>query len=194
MKESPLKDDWIHLINQDLVKLGIEMSDESISLLNKTAFKKIVKTKMRKTVFTELESIKQGHSKVRDIQHYGLKYPQRYLSSPLFNNKQTKLLFNLRSRCVNEFKSNFYASICPLCNSNSDSQEHALNCSYIRNIFTTEQNASLNTVSYSDVLSDTENQFQVTQVFELIIQTREKFRSNTPGAGAHGCAMGRPAS
>ena len=179
MKESPLKDDWIHLINKDLVKFGIETSDESISLLNKKDFKKIVKTNMRRTVFTELESIKQGHSKVRDIQHYGLKYPQRYLSSPLFNNKQTKLLFNLRNSCVNEFKSNFYVSICPLCNSNSDSQEHALNCSYIRNVFTTEQNASLNTVSYSDIFSDTEKQFKVTQLFELIIQIREKLRAPT---------------
>ena len=61
MKESPLKDDWIHLINKDLVKFGIETSDESISLLNKKDFKKIVKTNMRRTVFTELESIKQGH-------------------------------------------------------------------------------------------------------------------------------------
>ena len=51
MKESPLKDDWIHLINKDLVKFGIEMSDESISLLSKEDFKKIVKTNMRKTFF-----------------------------------------------------------------------------------------------------------------------------------------------
>ena len=102
------------------------MSNESISLLSKTHFKKIVKNNMRKTVFTLLESIKQGQSKVREIQHYGLKYRQRYLSSPLFNNKQTKLLFKLRSSCVNEFKSNFSTSLCPLCNSNSDTQEHAL--------------------------------------------------------------------
>ena len=38
MRESPIKDDWIHLINQDMVKFGIEMSNESISLLSKTDF------------------------------------------------------------------------------------------------------------------------------------------------------------
>ena len=66
---------------------------------------------MRKTVFIELENMKQGHSKVRDIQHYGLKYPQPYLSNPLFTNKQTSLLFNLRSRSVNEFKKTFIQAV-----------------------------------------------------------------------------------
>ena len=48
MKESPLKDDWIHLLHQDMAKFGIDMSDESISLLSKRDYKKIVKTSMKK--------------------------------------------------------------------------------------------------------------------------------------------------
>ena len=110
---------------------------------------------MRKTVFIELENIKQGHSKVRDIQQYGLKYPQPYLSNPMFTNKQTSLLFNLRSRSVNEFKANFFTSCCPLC-SNSDTQEHALHCIKIRDLLTQEQVSSLSSVSYIDIFSDTE--------------------------------------
>ena len=47
MKERPLKNDWIHLIYQDMQKFDIHMSDESISLLNKQDFKKIVKCNMR---------------------------------------------------------------------------------------------------------------------------------------------------
>ena len=73
MKENPLKDDWIHLIYEDMTKFNIYLSDEETSLLSKQDFKKIVKSQIRKTVFIELEYIKQGHSKVRDKQHYGLK-------------------------------------------------------------------------------------------------------------------------
>ena len=116
MKENTLKDDWIHLIYEDMNKFNINLSDEQISLLRKQDFKKIVKSKMRKTVFIELENIKQGHSKVRDIQHYGLKYPKPYLSS-------------------------------------------------------------LSSVSYSDIFSDMEKQYKITQLFECIIQTREKLRA-----------------
>ena len=56
-----------------MIMFEIGMSDESISLLIKQEFKKIYNSKMRKTVFIILESIKQGRSKVSDIQHYGLK-------------------------------------------------------------------------------------------------------------------------
>ena len=51
MKESPLKDDLIHIVHQDMVKFSIDMSDESISLLSKKDFKKSVKTNMRKLCF-----------------------------------------------------------------------------------------------------------------------------------------------
>ena len=127
--------------------------------------------------FTVLESIKQGHSKVRDIQHYGQKYPQPFLTTALFNNKQTSLLFNLRSSCVNEFKANFFTSTCSLCYLNSDTQEHATVCLSMRNLIAHEHVALLNSVTYSDIFSDIQKHFKVTQVFELMIQTREKLRA-----------------
>ena len=88
MKERPLKNDWIHLIYKDMQKFDIHMSDKSISLLSKQDFKKIVKSNMRKYVFTDLENIKKRHLKVRDITHFGLKYPQPFLTNPLFNNNK----------------------------------------------------------------------------------------------------------
>ena len=49
-----------------------------------------------------------SNSQVKNILHYDPKTPQAYLVSPSFSNKQSSLLFNLRSQCVNEFKSNFF--------------------------------------------------------------------------------------
>ena len=88
-KPNNIQDDWIHLIFEDMNKFNIYLSDEQISLLKKLNFKKIVKSKMRMTVSIELENIKQGHSKVRYIQHYCLKYTQPYPSNPMCTNKQT---------------------------------------------------------------------------------------------------------
>ena len=43
MKEDPLKDDWIHLIKEDMLKFNMDITDEAISKMSKTDFKKIVK-------------------------------------------------------------------------------------------------------------------------------------------------------
>ena len=43
MKENPLKDDWIHLIYEDMTKFNIYLSDEQTSLLSKQDFKKNLK-------------------------------------------------------------------------------------------------------------------------------------------------------
>ena len=177
MKEDPLKDDWINLIKEDMIKFNIDFSDEEISKMNKIYFRKIVKSKMRKYVFETLETMKQGHSKVRDIIHGGLLYPQPYLTNPMFSNKQASLLLNLRSSCVNEFKSNFFTSSCPVCKINSDTQQHALLCTELKKYIKKEDLVSLSGVVYTDIFSDTEKQLQVTLVFHIIIQTRERLRA-----------------
>ena len=145
--------------------------------MSKIDFKKIVKSKMRISVFETLENMKQGHSKVKDIIHSGLLYPQPYLTNPMFTNKQTSLLFNLRSSCVNEFKSNFFTSSCPVCKTNSDTQQHALLCGEIKKYMKKEDLVKLSAVAYTDIFSDTKKQLQVTQVFNMIIQTRERLRT-----------------
>ena len=63
MKESPLKEDWIHLVNKDKLDLDLNLSDEEISNLSKYKFKRIVKLKMKKLTLNQLETIKEGHSK-----------------------------------------------------------------------------------------------------------------------------------
>ena len=63
-------------------------------------------------------------------------------------------------------------------------QEHALICPNLRNLLTQEQVLSLSSVSYSDLFSDTGKQYKITQVFDFIIQTREKMRA-PPSAPAY---------
>ena len=132
---------------------------------------------MRKYVFETLETMKQGHSKVQNIIHSGLFYPQPYLTNPMFSKKQASLLLNPRSSCVNEFKSNFITSYCAVCKINSDTQQHAHLCTKVNNYIKKEDLVSLNGVAYTDIFSDTLKKVKVTQVFDMIIQTRVRLRT-----------------
>ena len=176
MKDDPIKGDWIHIVQKDMMDIDLNMSDDSISKLTKEDFKKIIKEKVRKSAFIELEKVKQDHIKVKHIVHDNLNNPQNYLKSSLFTNKQSSLLFNLRSHCVNEFKRNFYNSDCPLCGKSEDTQEHALECEDLIKHMSWEHNQGLQSVKYSDIYCEPEKQLRVTQVFSNIIQTREKLR------------------
>ena len=48
MKEDPLKDDWIHLVKQDMKDMNINLSDELIEALSKYEFKILIKNKNKK--------------------------------------------------------------------------------------------------------------------------------------------------
>ena len=179
MKENPLKEDWIHLIEKDKSELDINLSDENISKLSKFQFTRILKTKVRHFVFRQLQETKEGHIKVKHIVHSDLKYPQAYLTNQLFTHKQSSLLLNLRCQCVNEFNSNFYASICPVCKLYPDTQEHAIVCSSIKQHINQELLSLFDGVSYSDIFSTIDSQLRVTQLFEIIIKTRIQLRTST---------------
>ena len=103
--------------------------------------------------------------------------------SPSFSNKQSSLLFNLRSQCVNEFKSNFFTSYCPFCSKSNhiyeDTQFHALFCEAIKKELTITQLQAFNSVTYNDIFSTVEAQLNITKVFEMIISKREALRKST---------------
>jgi hypothetical protein len=67
MKNEPIKGDWINIVRKDMEEIDIKFSDDEISMMSKTDFKSIVKKKMRKHVLDELNTMKEGNAKVRDI-------------------------------------------------------------------------------------------------------------------------------
>jgi len=106
--------------------------------------------------------MKSTHTKVKDIIHENTNVPQMYLSSGLFTNKMTSLLFNLRCQCVNEFKQNFAAPnvlyMCPLCSYFEDTQEHALHCNTLTKYLPTHLQDLLSEVKYSDIFGSINDQ------------------------------------
>ena len=53
MKEDPIKDDWIHLVQKDKADINLNLTDDQIGKLSERDFKKIVKSKMRITTYAE---------------------------------------------------------------------------------------------------------------------------------------------
>ena len=160
-------------------EINLNMSDEDIMKTPASIFKQLIKKKVRELVFNELEAVKSNHSKVKHIVHKGMKHPQGYLVSGELSNSQCKMLFNLRSKCVNEFKSNFYPSICMFCKSSPDTQEHAVECHSLKKHLRKETHELLTTVTYNNIFSDTVDQLQITKVYQDIIRTRERIRAST---------------
>ena len=153
MKNSPLKGDWSTTVFEDMEQISLTLSEEEISQMSKTAFKTIVKTKMRRHVLDELNTIKGGHIKVSCIDHSDLKIPPKYITSSKFSYKQKMLLFYLRCKSQNEIMSNFSSSTCLIpckfCQKYEDSQEQSLSCEKLKANMTTQNTQLLEGAVYS---------------------------------------------
>ena len=77
MKNNTTKGDWIELVEYYMKKINLDLSDEEISQFSKQDFKSLIKNRMRNIVFSELETQKSDHSKVRNIKHTDMNTPQK---------------------------------------------------------------------------------------------------------------------
>ena len=75
-----------------------------------------------------LKEKQETHSKIKDIVYTELKV-QEYITSPIFTNEETNLLYALPSRSVNvkiNFRNKFQNNLlCPLCQLKDDNQAHS---------------------------------------------------------------------
>ena len=133
MKDNPIKGDWIHLVVDDLKKINMSLENEKhVQKMTKKEFKDIIMEKTRMISFNEQVIKKASHEKVKNVSHASLTKPESYLTSDKVTNKLSSLIFNLRCRSQKEFKTNFNkmyeCKLCPMCQEENDSQEHALSC------------------------------------------------------------------
>ena len=178
MKNNTFKGDWYNLITEDFAKIGLEIDEETIMATDKDTFKKLIKTSVWNVFFQELETKKLTHTKVRNIIYSGSRVPEKYLTSPRFDNNMRSLLFNLRCRSVNEFHDNFHTMYgkeppCRVCLTNIDSQEHSLVCSGIKEELTDSELDMLNSLKYSDLFGNESQQFLATKMYQRILEIRE---------------------
>ena len=140
-------------------------------------YKVYIKKKVREASYIKLTQTQLTHKKVKHIIYPNLKSRQEYLSSSMFNNNLISLLFNLRCRSVSEFKDNFHTMYgsninCPLCLSNTDSQEHGLSCPVIIASLKVEDRQQLETIQYEHIYGNTTEQYNIASIYKVILELR----------------------
>ena len=179
-KKNPIPGDWVLLIEQDMIKYEIQLDEDQITSMDAKSFKDMVKYKVRKRAFSELSTIQMEHTKVQNIEYFGLHGPQKYLTSKLFNNKKRRLLYNLRCRSVNGIKDNFHrlygdAIACPfLCLNQDDNQEHLLSCTTLTSKLSDNNLQLLLRVNYSHLFGTVIQQLDVTNMFLVLLGIRKR--------------------
>ena len=106
------------------------MEDEEIQGVSQEKFKTYIKAKVKIKHLKNMNILKKSHSKSTNLKCEDLKLAE-YLKSPVFNTKQKKLLFKLRSRTI-DVKMNFPGQhknlMCRSCELVPESQGHLLQC------------------------------------------------------------------
>ena len=153
-------------------------------------FKSLIKKKIQKAAFEYLKNLRQGHSKVKDIM-YDVLETQPYLTSPIFSDEETELLYSLRTRTADHFKANFRNQYggkvdCPLkCwgedeQPSEDTQQHLLSCAKLKQEINTQDLATEN-VKYEHLFGSTVQQKEATVLFKRLLDARKLLQSNPPG-------------
>ena len=171
--EEHIKGDWIKQININIEEAGIIWSLEEIQKLSEENFQLHVKKCIKKTALEWLNSEKKSKSK--GVVHADLQM-QSYLRPNSLSIKQKKLLFSLRLRMIN-VRENFREKYrndktCKLCNEETETQEHVLNCKEI------VKNANMmvdDKIEYIHIFDETvAKQSKVAILFENLWKIRNK--------------------
>ena len=91
------KRDWVTTVMNDLQKLDINLTMKEIANMKKAGFMMLIKQKIEKRTFENLESLKLSHSKVEKIEHNGIKI-QKYLQPNKNKNKINKYRINKNNK------------------------------------------------------------------------------------------------
>ena len=132
-RESPVKDDWIYTVEENLRDMNINLDMKQITVKSKYSFGKIVRQSVKKTGLDYLNNIKKSHSKTKKLSHKKLSLQDYFQSTKIYPEK-AKNIFKYRTR-MSEVKANFKEFykiyLCPLGCDIEDSQEHLLYCKEI---------------------------------------------------------------
>ena len=124
--------DWISSILKDLEDMKMELTIDEIKDLKIATLKRLITKEIAKMAFQRLISIKETHSKARNLKYCNLKM-QNYLkpSRVKLTEEEIQTIFKIRSR-VTDVKLNYrgkYENLeCRVCKKEEESQKHLYEC------------------------------------------------------------------
>ena len=163
------KGEWYEIVKKDKIEYGIHESEHEISSMSHDKLKKSVEKKIHLAAIKHLQVLAGKHSQSTKIaaEKFGKK---AYLKDKRFTKEDCQILFALKTKMI-DCKSNFshlYENnmTCRICNDleSYEDEDHILVCKTLNN--------EEFDVSYEDVYSNVDKQYNVTQVFMKILRKR----------------------
>ena len=176
-KLKPTKGDWYEMIQGEKSKYKMKETDEEISKMSKSKFKRIVDKKVNTFAFETLKAKASTHSKslkiLSGIQNISVLKRTEYLRGNTLTRDDCQLLFKLRSKML-DVKANFsnlYENdlICRTCKipDSIEDEEHLLVCDQLKS------EAGDSEVKFDFVFQNLENQVKAVKTYKSILIKRE---------------------
>ena len=164
----PYKGDWVTLVRQDLVDLGLTTNPESLSRYSKQTLGLLVKDKARSYAFKTLLEVKSKHSKMRFLNYSEFK-PQNYFFLPGVHISVIRSAFLFRVH-MHRFSENYRENttdsrLCPLCKKHSDSQENMAICDLLKSKLKGDIHHDIENIYSESVLS--KSMYRVSEAISL---------------------------
>ena len=179
-KLSPVKNDWCVQIQSDLEQCGIALTELEISSMTRYRFKSLVRTKVNELARDHLTTLKSKHSKSVGL-NCDFEKMQDYLLTDNLSTEEKQLLFKFRTQtypCKANFRRLYEPDLsCPIC-PEEDRPEHLLNCT------STTQGIDTNSVQFSDIFGNLNQQTKIINVLKQIIVNRNLILQETPTLGS----------
>ena len=191
--KNPSEGDYAELVKSNFKETNFAFNLKDIESTGVQSYKRIIKNNIKEAALKYLKSKQEKHIKVKHLKYEKLE-SQSYLTSHIFMNNETSLLYALRTKTARTFKANssnlYNGKIeCPLkCWDLSfnepeppDTQEHALVCKKMKFF---ANSIARNKMEYEDLFVDTNKQKEVVSYYSTIIEKREnilKDEQNPPG-------------
>ena len=131
----------------DLEEIKLNVTFVEIQKISKMKWKNMIKRCIEENTFRKLETMKQMHSKVKDLKHNRLKIQEYFLPKGIenFTKEEIQFIFQMRSKVTNvkiNMKGQYETLECSACLADNESQKHVYECELIwreRNIVNIEK-------------------------------------------------------
>lgn len=168
--------DWAVTVLKDLEELNLDISLDDIKQMNKSSFERKLKETAESKALEDLNKVKSGHSKVKDLKHTKLQMRNYFLPNGINQSKEeSQLIFQLRSRMTflkTNYKGIYDTYECSACEEKEENEAHILECKELL-----KWNKEVNeTIEYENIYkSNVEEQVKIARLFQQNMSFKEKY-------------------
>ena len=140
-----------------------------------------MKNTIQVKTFEKLQSIKQTHVKVKDLEHISLEMQEYFMPKNIenVNKEETQLIFKIRCQVINvkmNMKTQYSTYECSICQEENESQKHIYECKEILK----KKNDKSEMINYEEIMNGTvDEKYAVARNFRENMKLFEEMKGKT---------------